>query len=227
MAEIPSYIHICGRRNPKLDDCIIDSIEQFRDELLSGIPELDVPPLSPLILENVIFIDQPNIYIEAKKVIIQGLNTYKTLNLKTDLEKQQINTTIFYRHLFMKANYDVNTKILVTIADQGKLTADINNATAKVSLRYKLIEKDNKKYMYFFSMTTKLDFKDIALDIQPENISDTTITEAFKNVFGNNKKDIISVILPSLEKSISENVLKISNNVVKHFHYDELLPDKE
>lgn len=227
MTEIPSYIHICGRRNPKLNECILNSIEQIRDELIKGIPELEVPSISPLILNDVIFVDQPNVHIEAKKLIIHGLDNYWPLNLKPDVEKQQIDATILYPQLNIKADYDINTKILIPIADQGKITTDINNATAKILLRYKLIEKDGKKYMYFFSMTTKLNFKDITIDIQPGNNTDSTLTKAFNNFFGNNKNDIITIILPSVEKSISENILKLSNNMVKHFHYDEILPDRE
>ncbi|KAL2747540.1 putative beta-carotene-binding protein, partial [Vespula maculifrons] len=213
LLRIASYIHICGRRNPKLNECILNSIEQIRHELIKGIPELEVPSISPLILNDLILVDQPNVHIEAKKLIIHGLENYWPLNLKPDVEKQQIDATIFYPQLNIKADYDVNTKILVPIVDQGKITADINNVTAKILLRYKLIEKDGKQYMYFSSMTTKLNFKDIAIDIQPENNTDSTLTKAFNNFFGNNKNDIITIILPSIEKSISENILKISNNM--------------
>ncbi|XP_035728833.1 uncharacterized protein LOC118444560 [Vespa mandarinia] len=227
MAEIPSYINICGRRNPKLDECIINSTELIRDKLITGIPELEIPKISPLTLKKLIFTDDPNFQIIAENVKIYGVDTFQVINLKTDLKKQQIDTTVIYKQIKIETAYNINTKILVPLVGNGHIKADTYNVTAKVLLRYKLIEKDGKKYMYFFSMTTKLDIKDVIINIEPENNTDDTLREIIRNIFNTNKNDMISIILPSIEKSISENVLMISNNIVKHFHYDEILPDRE
>ncbi|XP_046833582.1 uncharacterized protein LOC124430690 [Vespa crabro] len=227
MTEIPSYINICGRRNPKLDECVINSIELIRDKLITGIPELDVPKISPLTLKKLIFADEPNFQIKAENVQIYGIDTFQIINLKTDLKKQQIDTTVIFKQIKIETAYDINTKILVPFVGDGNIKADTNNVTAKVLLRYKLIEKDGKKYIYYFSMTTKLDIKDIIMNIEPGNNTDNTLREIISNIFNSNKKDMVAIILPSIEKSISDNVLKISNNIVKHFYYDEILPDRE
>ncbi|XP_047363514.1 uncharacterized protein LOC124954513 [Vespa velutina] len=227
MTEIPSYINICGRRNPKLDECIINSIELIRDKLITGIPELEVPKIFPLTLKKLILADEPNFQIKAENVKVYGIDTFQIINLKTDLKKQQIDTTIMYKQIKIETAYDINTKILVPFVGDGHIKAETYNVTSKVLLRYKLIEKDGKKYMYFFSMTTKLDIKDISINTEPGKNTDNTLREIINNIFNTNKNDIIAIILPSIERSISENVLKISNDIVKHFHYDEILPDRE
>jgi len=48
-----SYIKICNRKDPEINNCVLNSIEQLRSKLKTGIPELEVPPLEPLLLRHV------------------------------------------------------------------------------------------------------------------------------------------------------------------------------
>lgn len=44
---------VCNRNDPEINKCVLNSIEQLRNKLKSGIPELEVPAIEPLILKHV------------------------------------------------------------------------------------------------------------------------------------------------------------------------------
>jgi len=50
---IASYIKVCSRKDPEINKCVFNSMEQLRDKLITGIPELNVPPVEPLILKHI------------------------------------------------------------------------------------------------------------------------------------------------------------------------------
>lgn len=54
------YIKVCRSADPKVEQCINSSIEAIRPKLLKGIPELDVPPLEPLLLNQVSLVRGPD-----------------------------------------------------------------------------------------------------------------------------------------------------------------------
>jgi len=47
-----SYIKICKRKDPEINKCAKNSIENLRNKLATGIPELNVPPFEPLVLKH-------------------------------------------------------------------------------------------------------------------------------------------------------------------------------
>lgn len=71
------YIKVCSRNDPEINKCITNSIEQLRDKLTAGIPELDVPSIEPLLLDNLQLSRGPNsASLNANFTNIQvGINT--------------------------------------------------------------------------------------------------------------------------------------------------------
>ena len=55
-----SYIKPCKRYDPDIDQCITNAIEGLREKLAHGIPDLEAPPIEPLILKQVRLLRGPN-----------------------------------------------------------------------------------------------------------------------------------------------------------------------
>ncbi|KAK2576593.1 hypothetical protein KPH14_005263 [Odynerus spinipes] len=226
-AEIPSYIHVCGRRNPKLDDCIRESIDNMKDKFLVGIPELDIPSINPLIVRNVKLAELPNFQASADNVKMYGLGQYTIDDLHLDLDKKQIDFTVSFNSMKILADYDVNAKIIVPVVGHGPIEMTTENVKAKITMLYKIIKRNNKNYAYFYSMKTKLEIQDFTADFKDQSGADSTLTTAINAALIDSKKEILDSTVPNLEKKISETILEISNQVCKHFHYEELFPDRE
>lgn len=225
-AEVPSYIPVCGMKNPKLDECIENSVIALREKLRQGIPELDIPPAEPLKIDQMKLMDQPNFKAIASDIKLVGLLTYKINHLHFDMEKQQIDIDVNFDNIKLDALYDVNAKIIVPIVGKGPITLSTDNVGAKVILHYKFVEHGGKRYSYFSSMTLDLDVKDYDVEFRADNF-DKTLQDAIRQAMGDSHQEILAATKPNLEKGISEIVLSMANKICKHFAFDELFPDRE
>lgn len=74
----------------------------------------------------------------------------------------------------------------------------------------------------------------ILLDLDIKNFKDEyenngnlgQLQQIIENFIGNNNEEIINTFKPALEEAISKVILSVSNNIVKHFTYEELFPDR-
>lgn len=222
-----SYIQVCGRRNPKLDECIKNSVENIKETLTKGIPEIDVPPINPLYVQNVRLAELPNFKARANYVTIYGFEGYQIDHLHVNLEKQLVDLIVTFDKLHMKSDYHVKAKIIVNIDGHGTIETETEKIKANITIYYKIVEREKKNYMYFYSMRIKLDVKDYTATFNATDGMDKTLMTAINAALQNSKPEILQGTIPNLEKRISQEVLDIGNKIGSHFTYEELFPDTE
>ncbi|XP_076763076.1 putative beta-carotene-binding protein [Xylocopa sonorina] len=225
-AVVPPYIHVCGARNPKLDQCVINSINDLKDQLKAGIPELDVPPGEPLWIKDIVLVDMPNFKATGKDIMLSGLSNYRINSLHVDLQKKAIDLDITFDEARLEAMYNVHARILVPIDGHGPVNITAKDVNAKIKLTYKIVQRKGKEYIYFSSMTTRLNIEDFDIKWKIDNF-DGTLREAFAQALGSSHKEIIETTRPNIEKAISENCLSVANKICRRISYDELFPDRE
>ncbi|XP_076172810.1 protein takeout [Ptiloglossa arizonensis] len=225
-AEVPSYIQVCGAKNPKLDECVINSIQALSQKLKDGIPELDIPSSDPLTIDKVQIADMDNFKAVGSNIRLHGLPSYRINLLHLDLANRTIDIDVQFDEIKLTADYQVNVRILVPIAGHGPITMSTNDVKAKSKLKFKLVNHNGKNYLYFYSMTIRLDVKDYTFNFVAENF-DKTLQEAVHEALGNSHQEILEATRPNLEKAISERCLEMANKICKHFTFDELFPDRE
>lgn len=115
------YIKVCGRRNPQLDKCVLNAVEGMRDKLREGIPEFSIPSIEPMHIDRVALADLPNFKAFARDVKLYGLSNFKVNNLRSNLDKKQIEVEVTFKEVILEADYDVNAKILFPVAGTGPI----------------------------------------------------------------------------------------------------------
>jgi len=90
----------------------------------------------------------------------------------------------------------------------------------------KLTTKDSKNYTYVSKLKTNIDFKNYNAEFDLNETKLEQFNKIVKDFVGNNQEEIIKILKPVLEETISKRILLISNDVVKHFTYEELFPDR-
>lgn len=223
-AAIPSYIKICGRRNPQINKCVEESVRQLTPKLLNGIPEIEVPPLDPLYVDEIALASLDDFHAIATNVKIRGLSKFDVKYLKIDLKNQKIDFELNFNKVYMDADYDVKAKILVPIKEKGPIKTIAENVNAKVSLKLQIVERRGGKYVYFPTMATKLTIKDYEANFMP-GAEANPITQAINSVLLTSRQEIIASMTPNIEKAISRKALEVANKMCKHYTYDELFPD--
>ncbi|XP_057338859.1 putative beta-carotene-binding protein [Microplitis mediator] len=227
-AEVPSYIPICGRRNPNLNECVKNSVDTLRPKLRDGIPELDVPSTNPLFMEEGLpLADSPDFKAGAKNVKIFNALDFEVKRLNVDLENKKIDIDIFFKKMKLQGDYHVKAKIVVPVEGSGPIDIDAEDIESNSTMIFKIINTKKGKQLFFTSMKCKLRIRDYKSTFVAKAGANDQFADAINAVINTNRVEIIESLTPSLEKAIASKLLELSNRICKNFTYDELFPDRE
>ncbi|KAK0082831.1 hypothetical protein PV325_009776 [Microctonus aethiopoides] len=227
-AEVPSFIKVCGRRDPNLDTCVLNSVNALRDKLRTGIPEIQVPPLEPLALDRGLPLSNAkDLMAYARNVKLYNIHTFKVKNLHVDLEKKRLDIHISLDSIRMTGDYNITTKIVVPVTRMGHIDIQTKAIDARAVLHFKFINTKKGPRIFFSEMTCKLSIDGYTSKYHGTQEPDDTFGDVINSVINDQQKEILESITPQLEKVISTRVLEIANQIGTHFTYDELLPDRE
>lgn len=116
-------------------------------------------------------------------------------------------------------------KLLFYFTEIIRLCFFADNVDADVNILLKMVTKGAKRYIYLSKLTLNLDIKDFENQYETnENLGQ--LQQIIENFIGNNNEEIIKTFKPALEEAISKVILSVSNNIVKHFTYEELFPER-
>jgi len=223
-AEIPSYIHVCGRQDPHLDQCILNSIENLKDKICEGMPELNIQSNNPLLLDELVIFNTPNSKLFFKDANVMGLCDFMINSFRIDLDKGHFDVDLLFKQIRINGTYDLNARLVMPIVNKGPVYIVTDNVGATVSADMKLVTKNDQNKAYISKMTINLDLK--GYDIQFSNETQLSqLRNLVRNFLGDNQQQIIESFKPTLEEAITKLVISVANNIFKNFTYDELFPD--
>ncbi|XP_011156454.2 uncharacterized protein LOC105193627 [Solenopsis invicta] len=226
-AEIPSFIHVCGRRNPKIDQCILNNIDNLKSKICKGIPELDVPSNDPFVIDELALTDTPDIKLYIRNVQIFGLCDFEINDFNLNFDILHYNFEMVFDQLRANTTYDFNIRLLVPVAHRGQLYITSDNVKANVTLDFNIITKEDQKYTYLRKIKINLDVKGYVAKYDPEDEqANDQLHKIIRDFIGRNQEEIISSLKPALEETIAKRIIFLASNIVKHFTYDELFPDR-
>lgn len=76
-------------------------------------------------------------------------------------------------------------------------------------------------------MKINLDIKGYEAKYELGNTELNRLNEIINNFIGNNQEEVINAFRPAIEEAVVKRILSLSNNIVKHFTFEELFPDRE
>ncbi|XP_018395309.1 PREDICTED: uncharacterized protein LOC108773859 [Cyphomyrmex costatus] len=145
-AEIPSYIHVCGRRDPNLEQCIINNVENLKGKICDGIPELGIPSGNPYTFDKLLITDGPNTKIYIRDAKVMGACDFDIKFLHADIDRLHFDVEIVFKRIEINTTYDFNIRLLVPIAYKGLIHLIINNVEATADIDMNVTTKNNTKY---------------------------------------------------------------------------------
>ncbi|XP_011879797.1 PREDICTED: uncharacterized protein LOC105568601 [Vollenhovia emeryi] len=225
-AEIPSYIHICGRQSSNIEKCILDNIINLKSKICKGIPELDIPSNDPFILDKVALADTQGIKLYVRNAQIRGFCDFKINSFHADINNLQYDIVIVFDQIRANTTYDFNLNVLIPISHMGQLYITADNVGAKINLQFKLVTKDGKRFTYLSKIKINIDIKKYNAEYGVEGEQFAQLREIIQNFVGQNQEEIINSLKPALEEIVSRRIISITNNIVKHFTYEELFPNR-
>ncbi|XP_014289097.1 protein takeout [Halyomorpha halys] len=229
-ANVPSYINVCSRNDPKVEECIMNSIEVLRPKLVDGIPELGVPSFEPWkIPQEFVLIRGGDLKAIGTDVRVWGTSKFEIKSLKADIQKDKLRFEfeVTFPYMNIEGNYDVNLRILtIHIKGNGPFQSNNTDVDARAILNGVIVERNGKKYLEYKSADLTVDWSIGNIMLGNLFNGDKTLGTAVNNALNQNKRAVMDALKPRIEKMVAKHVMDVANKINNQFTYDELFPEK-
>ncbi|XP_055384413.1 circadian clock-controlled protein daywake [Condylostylus longicornis] len=231
--NLPSYLNICKRSEPNIDDCVWKSIDKLRPYLISGIPTLNIPPMEPLLVP-LVKVDQSvgPIYVKSQynDVKIMGTSKFVVEDLKMNFDDNSFSLQIYFPTLNITSDYSITGKILIMpIIGKGALNANFTDVVVTSVLSGERFKKNNTNGIeeeYFRVTDVKVHFKIGGSNTHLDNLfnGDPRLGNSMNKFLNDNWHIIAYEIKPILEEAISEMIKELCDDFFNNYSYDVLFP---
>jgi len=89
----------------------------------------------------------------------------------------------------------------------------------------KEVTRNDKKQIYASRVNTSFDFESVKYDFDDSEKNSVELLEIIKHFVNENEKEFIKITLPVIERTISNLVISIVNNVTYN-RYEQLFPEE-
>lgn len=102
-------------------ECILREVEVIRPHMKAGIPEMHIPPMEPIVVEEARLQSGQSFNVSFYKIKMYGLTGFEVKEAHVDLEKAVIDLKLNFPHNRLLADYEIKGKIMImTIDGKGK-----------------------------------------------------------------------------------------------------------
>lgn len=224
--EIPSYIHVCRRSDPKVGDCIRDSVDFLKPKLAVGIPELKIPPLEPLYIERLTAIDGKGFNVVARDLNIKGCSAFTIVDIKADIDNGVFESKLYYPELAITGKYMVNGSILLLpIKGEGELESQVRNSTAVVTMTSTFVEEDGERHLKWKGMKIEVDIEKGKVHLTNLFGGERVLGDVVNAAINMNFNNFFKELKPMIEKVLAEFLLETAQKITQGYDYNELFPN--
>ncbi|XP_011879803.1 PREDICTED: uncharacterized protein LOC105568607 [Vollenhovia emeryi] len=225
--DLPSYVHVCGYKDPNYDQCILDNINNMKAMVCTGMPELNVPPTEPIIVDKIVIFDTNNLKLFLQDTKIFGYCDFIVQSFKVNVDKYRLNVDFLLKHLKLETLYDIDIRLLVTFANKGLVHIFADDVEGKLDVELKNVTKNGKTEIYASKISTNFDILDKKFTYEFDDNEKNLIPlhQAIRNIVSENEKEILAKIKPIAEEKTSQVLISVINNITYH-RFDQLFPEK-
>nr|XP_033333423.1 protein takeout-like isoform X2 [Megalopta genalis] len=226
---LPSYIKPCKKNDPNINACVTKAIDQLRDRLAAGIPELEAPAIEPLNLKEIRLLRGPigaRLDVNLTDLKVSGPSTFKVHNLKVDVENLRFTFKVSFERLVFQGKYQIDARILLLrLAGAGDLSGTFDDYDSDVVLQARKLLRDGDTYLTFERMKIKINIGKADLHLSNLFREDSILSTASNELLNQNNALLLDEIRPVLETSLAELFTDVANKVTKSFTLKELFPE--
>ncbi|XP_072764809.1 protein takeout [Anoplolepis gracilipes] len=228
--DIPSFLKICHRNDPDLNECVKQSVDSLRPYLKTGIPALQIPPCEPLRVPQ-IEISQAagpiSITSRYSDIEVQGGTNFILKSVKIDVDNDRVRLKLYLPHLEMTAHYNLKGKILLLpINGNGLARGNFTDIDVVATVQGERYQSEKTGEIHYRVADLYVDFDVGHANIHLDNLfnGDDTLSNAMNLFLNDNWKIIAAEIKPALEDTVSDIFKTFSNKIYSKFPLDTLLP---
>ncbi|XP_045533919.1 circadian clock-controlled protein daywake [Papilio machaon] len=222
---LPSFIKKCDFNDKELERCIRKQIENSLSRFTKGIPELGVPSIDPVQLDD-INIDGNGLKLKFAEAAMHGLSNSKLTDLKVDIGSDEEDFNLGFKgNMSLTAKYNIDGKILILpIKGDGDAVVKANNV--EVNIQSKLVHvKDSKgrSHLKLITPNYKYDIQSTTFDLKNLFNGNKELAETTLSFANENWRQLMDDLAPPAIKQIVRTVIKAINKFFSKIPISEML----
>ncbi|XP_036144201.1 uncharacterized protein LOC105839958 isoform X1 [Monomorium pharaonis] len=190
--EIPSFIHPCGRKDPNYSQCFVDNVNSVTKKICTfGLPEFNLPPQEPIIIDKVVIYDTDNLKLSLKDVNVRGFCNLTVTSHYASPDRRHLEFNFTLKNLTTDSVYNFDIRLLVSLANEGLIHVTSDDVDGKVTMDLKEVIKNGKKQIYASKVNTifKINKFNYEFDISEKNLAQ--LHEALSKIIKENENEIL------------------------------------
>nr|XP_049462885.1 uncharacterized protein LOC120951728 [Anopheles coluzzii] len=226
--DLPEYLHVCHREDPKLTECMKESIETLRPYLARGIPELDIPSIDPIHLGDLIVAESvpgQGVSISAKDIKAYGPSNFKLKKLNVIEYGKIYSFELELPHLYVEGRYVVDGRILLLpVKGSGKFTGNFTQGIGSVRIKGDRKRINGKDHLSLAKLDIKIRVSDGRVKLENLFGGDRVLGEIINETINQNFNLLSTELIPLIEKALQRIFKRTGNKILERFPEEVLFP---
>lgn len=223
-----SFIKTCNQSDARLGSCIRNSILSLRPHLANGIPELNIPSLEPLFVDEIKITQSGGIQLSAvfKNISITGATNFRLRSVRADVESDKFRMKIWFPSLVMRASYELRGQLLMMpINGRGMCAGNFTDIDGILSMKLKRVNRGDKEHyqVEFMQIEFNIGGAKVQLDNLFEN-GDAELSRSMNHFINENWRMVTAELRPTLEKTIGDILADVANKFFEVYPIKMLIP---
>jgi hypothetical protein len=227
--ESPEYIKQCHRSDPKLIDCLKESLHHLRPYLARGIPEIKMPSVEPFLMDSLSLqlTGGPQGYrVNLKNMEIFGASNFSVKTIKLGEGNKPFEARITIPRLTIKARYSSSGVLLIIPASgAGDFDAVLDGVIAEVKGQMSTNEKPTGTHLHVDDLIMDLNVKKVRMHIARVFKNNRILTEATNLFLRENGLEVLRAMQPQLQKKLAVEFSGIANQLLEHVPMESFIVD--
>ncbi|KAJ1530862.1 hypothetical protein ONE63_005705 [Megalurothrips usitatus] len=232
-AKLPAGAPRCTKAEVRRADsgCLRAAIEATLPLLRGGQPRLGLPPLEPLLIQELTISqggDGPiSLALTFRDFATTDLTTARMLSASIDLDKMTLDAETFVGRCVATGQYSAKGRVLVLpVSGNGTSRVVLYNTTSQWHADGKRVTKNGKDYLEVTSASIVLNPK--KMEMQFDNLfnGEAELGKAMNRVLNENWQLVWREIGSSFNEAYSKVVEQHARSLFQHVALDDIFPDK-
>lgn len=226
-AQLPDYIKVCSRNDPKISECIKNTVHNMRPYLKDGIKELNVPAMEPLFIGDLIILDGGSAGINAKALDlnIYGASNFEIKKLKASDNGLRFDFELNLPRLQGEGAYDLNGQILtLPIRGNGPFKGNFTNFYAFVKIVFDFKNMNGMEYLTIKELDVKIRTGKGRIRLENLFNGDKTLGDVVNETINQNFEVFTNELIQPIERALEKKFIAIARKILENYTYNELFP---
>ncbi|XP_054714406.1 uncharacterized protein LOC129224001 [Uloborus diversus] len=214
-----------------INEFLVGVIENFREDMLTGIKELKVPILDPFHAKQPIRVDVDDskavVHGNFTDLTVEGLSGFVLEYMNADIKNLSLRFNLTIPHIRAVGNYTLDGKIIkiIPVRGNGSFWVESYNLSVAAKASMDTSEKDNHLQLSS-DFDVEIDFDKVQIDLE-NFLGGGRWTEILLKIVSDISKDLFRKFLPLLKGELNRSLLHVINQHLAKLPITSIIPGSD